>query len=305
MTLQRLADTSHFLFVKEAAESIHSKQTNAEFHILTSVEIPSIMAEIMINTAEAEQNLNVMYDNSESNVTISFDLTPIFGDSKWAITALVLTTICHMVISPLFYGILWYEVNSHIRTLINQLLAMACWSSLLYSTWTLVFTYARFLLGPMNDLMCGIDIIVMNTVGICEMIFMDCIVIAKYVFVHLMKNPVALDDELFKYFIGLASGLLSFLSQVVFVVLPGRNPLRFNVCTGKIPVRYITEKVPVKFNLPFYLMLLVSCIILAGIFVLRKLNKKKNLTEPPTVATHKERNLLNQSSLLLKTIFNV
>ena len=30
-----LADTSHFLFVKEAAESIHSKQTNAEFHILT------------------------------------------------------------------------------------------------------------------------------------------------------------------------------------------------------------------------------------------------------------------------------
>ena len=229
-----------------------------------------------------------------------FDLTPVLGDSVCVATALVLTLISNMVLLPLFYGIIWYEVNTHIRTLINQLLALGCWTSLWYAIWNLVFATARFLLGPLNDALCGLDIILMNTAGMCQMTIIYCIVITKYAFVHFMKNPVALDDEFFKFFIGLSSGLLSFLSQVAFVLLPGRNPLRFSACIGKIPVRYITENVPVKFNLPFYLLVLLGCIIMAGIFVLRKFRKKKISIEALTTAAPVERILIQQSSLLFK-----
>ena len=227
-----------------------------------------------------------------------FDLTPVFGDSVCVVTALILTVISNIFLLPLVYGIIWYEVNTHIRTLINQFLALACWTSLWYAIWTLVFSTARFLLGPVNDIMCGFDIVIMNTTGMCEMIFVNCIVITKYVFVYFMKNPVALDDELFKFFIGLASFLLCFVSQVVFVLIPGRNPLRFHVCTGKIPLKFITDNVPVKFNWPFYSLLLFTCIILAGIFVLRKFSHKK-IVKPPTIAPLKEGSEKNKSSLLL------
>lgn len=138
----------------------------------------------------------------------------------------------------------------------------------------------------------------MNTVAMSEMIFMDCIVITKYVFVHFMKNPVALDDELFKFFIGLASIMLCFISQVVFVLLPGRNPLRFSVCTGKIPARYITENVPVKVNGPFYLLLLMSCIIMVGIFVLRKFGTKKTMSKDPISVIPVKNTSAQKSSLL-------
>jgi len=237
------------------------------------------------NTSLNDRNVISLSQGNNSD----FDLSPIYGDSKWVMTALIFTTFCHMVVTPLFYGIIWYEVNSHIRTLINQLLALACWSSLVYATWTLLFTFARFFLGPLNNFICSLDIVVMNTIGICEMIFMDCIVITKYVFVHFLKNPVALDDELFKFLIAMTSGMLSFISQVVFVTIPGRNPLRFSVCVGKIPLRYISEKVPVKFNWPFYMMLLVSCAILAGIFMLRKFSKKKFIMEAPATASQERK----------------
>jgi len=236
-------------------------------------------SKLMTDTYTVKHNTT---NNASTTHEIYFDLTPIFGDTTSIICALVLSTICDLAILPVFYGIIWYEVNSHIRTLINQVLALACWASLLYAIWTLVHTFARFFIGPLGDVVCGLDVIVMNVVGMCEMIFMTCIVVAKYVFVHLMKNPVALDDEFFKLVIGLMSAFLSFLTQLVFIFSPGRNPLRFYICVGKIPLRYITENVPVKFNWPFYMLLMITCLIMAAVFLMRKFAKKRVTNQSPS-----------------------
>ena len=119
----------------------------------------------------------------------------------------------------------------------------------------------------------------------CAVIFIDYIIISKYILANYMRNPVALDDELLKLLAAEPAVMLSFLSQLVLFILPGRNPLRFSMCVGKIPIRYITEKVPVKINWPVYWLLLGSCTVLAGIFLKRKFDARNN---PKLVITYSQ-----------------
>ena len=207
-----------------------------------------------------------------------FDLSPAFNDSAVVLTALAISAIGICVTIPLMFGIVWYEENIRTRTLINQFNSLACWPAILYSVWNIGFAASRFILGPLNEAMCGLDFIIVNTAFMCPVIFIDYIIISKYILANYMRNPVALDDELLKLLAAEPAVMLSFLSQLVLFILPGRNPLRFSMCVGKIPVRYITEKVPVKINWPVYWLLLGSCAVLAGLFLKRKFDERNNQT---------------------------
>jgi hypothetical protein len=53
------------------------------------------------------------------------------------------------------------------------------------------------------------------------MFLLEAIVVTKFAFVHLLRNPVALNDDFFCFFINVGTAMLSITSQVVYVMMPG------------------------------------------------------------------------------------
>lgn len=51
---------------------------------------------------------------------------------------------------------------------------------------------------------------------------------------------------------------LSIISQLVFMWMPGRNPLPYYICTGSFPVSQIPLNTPVKINVPVMALLIMS-----------------------------------------------
>lgn len=109
---------------------------------------------------------------------------------------------------PLLYGIIWFEENNHFRTLINQLVASICWYLIFYILLVQPIAIVLYINGPLNSFICSIDIIIKNVMSMQAIFLLEAIVITKYVFVHLLKNPVAIDDNFLRLFINLSSGML-------------------------------------------------------------------------------------------------
>jgi len=102
---------------------------------------------------------------------------------------------------------------------------------------------------------------------------LEAIVVTRYAFVYWLHNPVALNDDFFCFFLNAVAVILSFLSQIAYVIFPGRNPLVYYICVGKFPLNEIGLKDPVKPNLPVFAMLGLSCC--THIFTAYKLRQAK------------------------------
>ena len=103
--------------------------------------------------------------------------------------------------------------------------------------------------------------------------YLEAIVVTRYAFVYLLHNPVALSDDFFCFFLNSIATILSFGSQVAYVVFPGRNPLVYYICVGKFPSTEIQLTESVKPNLPVFFVLSLSCC--THIFTAYKLRQAK------------------------------
>jgi len=82
--------------------------------------------------------------------------------------------------------------------------------------------------------------------------------VSKFIFVFHLKNPMAIQEDFFYFFINVCSFMHSFLSQFAFTALPGRDPLMFYICLGAFPAKDIPVDAPVKINYPVYGLLLLA-----------------------------------------------
>ena len=71
---------------------------------------------------------------------------------------------------------------------------------------------------------------------------------------------------------------LSIISQLVFMWMPGRNPLPYYICTGSFPVSQIPLNTPVKINVPVMALLTMSsCTHLYTAVQMKKFKKEEVL----------------------------
>ena len=60
------------------------------------------------------------------------------------------------------------------------------------------------------------------------------------------KNPTALQDDFWQLFINLWTMTLTAISQFVYYILPGKDPINFYICMGEYP--HIMKGISVKVN---------------------------------------------------------
>jgi hypothetical protein len=95
---------------------------------------------------------------------------------------------------------------------------------------------SRYLHGSLEStLLCHLDTILRNVVPMIALLLLDAIIIVRYIFIFHLKNPTALQDDFWKLFINLWTAGACVLSQSVYMMLPGKNPVNFYQCMATYP----------------------------------------------------------------------
>jgi hypothetical protein len=109
------------------------------------------------------------------------------------------------------------------------------------------------------------------TTAIHLMLLHDAAIIVKYIFIFHLKNPTVIQDDFWNLFINLWIFIVSLISQIIFQMLPGRDPMDILICCGKMPKQFMSSTV--KRNYPILFAVILSIIVNIYFFV-KKFNLK-------------------------------
>jgi hypothetical protein len=133
-----------------------------------------------------------------------------------------------------FSGIIWFEQNgSDLRRIfINRIVSSACWSILVWLIIVHTIDMARYLFVTFPDFVCLLHLVLKNAILIQIVLFYDALVLVRYLSIFCLKSPLTFQNEFWFLIVNIWVVTFSILSQVVFLLLPGRQPLNYYLCTG-------------------------------------------------------------------------
>jgi len=103
------------------------------------------------------------------------------------------------------------------------------------------------------------------------LLLFDSIIIVRLIFLHFLKNPTAVKDDFWIMFNNVLIATLSVISQTVYLLQPGKDPINYYMCMGKYPNEFQNQ--PVKVNYSFIVVCIFS-IVLHLVAVVDKLKTK-------------------------------
>jgi len=172
----------------------------------------------------------------ENNTDINFEVLLQNHPSKIASNMLAIVTIILFV--PLYYFIAWYEQNGlcNKKTLINQLNAYFCQNIVAYLVFVMGGDILVSMLNPLPAWYCHLQVFLKGLSVYLLIVTIDVILLVKYAFIFWLKNPASVLDGFWIVFLGLWILGFTFVSQLIYFFLPGKQPLHFYICTGIFPV---------------------------------------------------------------------
>ena len=143
----------------------------------------------------------VVDDDVNFNIT-SFNATGDFFEMLYFPRAskFIIMTSAFILVSfnlVLLYGVIWFErFGSDLkRTLVNKFVASICWATAGIIVFGHGLTLTRFLFGPLPRPVCWMRTLFLSSAVTSILIFMDGILIAKFFYVFVLKNPAAMQDD--------------------------------------------------------------------------------------------------------------
>ena len=106
------------------------------------------------------------------------------------------------------------------------------------------------------------------------------ITILRYMCIFWLKDPASFQDDFWTYFLNIWIAGFSYISQLVFIYLPGKQPINFYIFSGKNPADDDSE--PLKLNLAILIIGLASIIVHLFVNIrvfFYKIKAKKIVTE--------------------------
>ena len=196
----------------------------------------------------------------------------IYGNhtSKWL--CLGYTMLVSIITSPILCIIIKYEKNLHYRTLINQMVSSVMWNALLYNIVMPPLTLLFNIITPINSpVVCRIYFLVHSIITDHVVFLADAMIVIKYIFIFHLKNPTAVQDDFWKFWINLWTYIFCLLTGIVYNTIPGRDKPRISICIGKIPMKHI--KAPYKIAGHSIFMFLLTLLINVGFFTVHIIHR--------------------------------
>jgi hypothetical protein len=141
------------------------------------------------------------------------------------------------IIALLLYSIIWYEKYGldKKRTLLNKLVSSICWTAIAGNTFVQIPRLVRSVTCPFPELACFFGEMLRRQILTQYFLFLDGIMITRYVYIFWLKNPTAFHDDFWWVVINIWVVGFSFIFEFVRAILPGRQPIWFYACAGTDP----------------------------------------------------------------------
>ena len=142
--------------------------------------------------------------------------------------SLIIISALSVILTPLvialLYSIIWFERNcsDSKRTLINRLVSAICRTCICFFILPQSIDLFRYIYGPLPHRLCYFNLYIKNVFTIQDMVFTNAILISKYVYIFVLKNPLGFQDEFWYKFVFLWSTVFSYTSQFVLDFIPGK-----------------------------------------------------------------------------------
>ena len=81
------------------------------------------------------------------------------------------------------------------RTIMNLFVSRTCWTYLEFCIINQGLNILRYLIAPLPESVCFVKTIIVNSIAVRILFFVDGIIVARYLFVLVLKNPFAFQDD--------------------------------------------------------------------------------------------------------------
>lgn len=151
--------------------------------------------------------------------------------------SIVFSSITLIILPPFLLGIVWFEKygSDHKRTLINMLVSSICWTALQCGVIVQTTDIIRHTFGPLPRWICLLQAIVRSSTTSDFLLFYDAIIIVRFVYIFVLKNPAGFSDSFWCLFINICVKSFSVFFQTIWHLTASRQPIGFYVCTGFDP----------------------------------------------------------------------
>ncbi len=198
------------------------------------------------NTSKAFLKVvTVETENNNMNSTLSiFEIVkftkgndffgPVYELGTMKITLSFVCFVYTILTLPLLVSMIWFDWygSDMKRIFINRPVSSLAFTAMCQLILVQTPELLRFVTGPLPNWICFWHYVLKSTIAMQEILYFDIIALLRYLFI---KNPGTFQDEFWNFFINIVVVSFSFLSQVIFACLPGRQPLTYYFCTGNIP----------------------------------------------------------------------
>jgi hypothetical protein len=213
---------------------------------------------------------------NESNSDIcTYDKdTNMFLKALSEVTSVVVSAAGIIFLLPMAYGIIWYEHfgSDKKRTLLNKFVSSLCWACIEWLLIIQIFEIVNYIVGPMPDFVCLIQLHLRNAIPLQLLLFMNGIAVTRYIFIFRLKNPAAFNDDFWSFFLNMWIVGFSLITETCSRII-GPHTVYFYFCTGKMSA---AESPNTSVSLPLLVLTLIT--LTAHLVILIKIHIYKQQT---------------------------
>ena len=176
-------------------------------------------------------DLKFSNDSSKLDVTAS--------DLKETNTPLVLSLVLSVLVvifsPPLLFAIIWFERfgSDKKRTILNMFVNMNCWNCIALVILGQVPEIVIYSIGPLPPMFCYIHSVIRESILCSILMYIDVIIVFRFVYIFKLKNPAAFRDDFWCFFVSLWIPIIELINVATFNIWANFQSVPTIVCTGQ------------------------------------------------------------------------
>ena len=153
------------------------------------------------------------------------------------LAVVILSLLLTLLLVPCLASIVWEDWFNPgpKRIFTSRIFSSLALNGIGYLIFVVVPDILRYLIGPYGERFCFYHYLAKSAFAMQQLLLADAMFFIRYVFIFWLKNPSAFDDKFWIYFTNMAVLGFSVITQLSFVLLPGRQPMISYFCSGKNP----------------------------------------------------------------------